>query len=311
MAGNGGTGRQRTLAEPSIAFRGLGLHSGKEIAMRMLPAPAGSGITFVRTDVATTRIEVKTANVHDTLLATTVSVGNVSVGTIEHLLSALCACGVDNIDIELDGPEVPIMDGSARPFVTILQDCGMVELAAPKEYLRVKEEISVTVEGGRKATFSPHPMAVWDVLIEFQQPVVRKTPQRRVFELSSNAVYLADIAGARTFGFVDDLDTMRSQQRALGGSLGNAVVLSRTEVLNNEGLRQPDEFVCHKLLDAIGDCYTEGRLILGSYVSNRPGHALNHELIRALLGTPTAYELVTAEQFSVLPDYGPLRASSL
>lgn len=303
--------QQRTLAAPTAPFLGVGLHSGSEITMRLLPAEVNSGITFIRTDRANATVRACTANVSDTLLATTLSDGDTEVATVEHLLSALCACGVDNICVELDGAEVPIMDGSACPFVTIIRDSGLVEQAAPKQYWLVTKPVRVEFDDGRSASFEPHPLPRWDVRIDFDLPVVRCTPQQRSFELSSNAAYLTDIARARTFGFMEDFDMMRENNRALGGSLATALVLDRTEVINEEGLRQPDEFIAHKLLDAIGDCYIDSHVVLGRYVATRPGHALNHSLMERLLACSDCYETVTAAQLSQLPDFGPLRAVAL
>lgn len=288
-------------------FSGVGLHSGAEISLRLLPAAADTGIVFVRTDVDVA-ISASTAAVTDTLLATTIAAGDVCVSTIEHLMSALCACGVDNVVVELDGAEVPIMDGSAAPFVTMIRDVGLSELAVAKRYWKVVTEVSVEMSAGRVASIVPYALPRWEIAIDFDQPVVRQTAQTRSFELVSNAAYVAEIARARTFGFMDDFDTMRDHKRAIGGSLANAIVLDRTEVLNEEGLRLPDEFVAHKLLDVIGDCYVDGHVILGKYVASKPGHALTHKLMQKLLEL-SAYEEVT--ELVTAPDFGPLAVAPI
>ena len=305
---------QRTVAEPSVCFKGIGLHCGKLISMRLLPAPIDAGIVFVRSDLnPVAKVRARAANVTDTTLSTTLEDGLASVGTVEHLLSAFCACGVDNVIVEIDGPEVPIMDGSAQPFITLLHDCGLVEQPAAKKFYQVQREVKVSMNNGRrKAALLPATCPCWELRINFSEQVIRTTQQFVVFEFTSQQSYVANIARARTFGFVRDLKQMLSSRRALGGSLENALVLTDKRVLNAEGLRQTNEFAAHKLLDAMGDCFIDGYLIIGRYVGELPGHELNNLLIRALLDDPDAYEVKTSTLgMPGMPDFGVLQGAPL
>ena len=309
---NGAGIKQRTLTSPTAKFRGVGLHSGKLITIQLLPAKADTGISFVRTDLDAYEIKASTSNVKDTLLATTlVSDTGVEISTVEHLLSALCACGVDNVEVHLDGSEIPIMDGSAVSFITMIRDCGLQELDEQKVIWQITKEVSVETKDGRKAKFSPYHLPSWEITIDFPQPVVRQCVNYRRFELSNNQRYIKEIARARTFGFMDDFDMMRDHNRALGGSFANAVVLSRTEILNEKGLRQQDEFVAHKLLDVIGDCYINAKLVLGHYQAFCPGHALNHELMTKLMQSPDCYTTIPVSSLTTVPDFGPLQVKQL
>jgi len=202
------------------------------------------------------------------------------------------------------------MDGSAQPFITLLRDCGLAEQDAAKKFYRILKPIEVSMDNGlRKAALLPAARPCWEMRLDFAETIIRTTPQHLVFEFTSRQAYVANIARARTFGFVRDLELMFSNKRALGGSLENAVVLTDNDVLNEEGLRQPDEFVAHKLLDAIGDCYIDGHLIIGRYVGELPGHELNNRLMCALLDDPSTYEVTQAD--SGLPDFGALQATPI
>ncbi len=305
---------QRTLSGPSPEVCGVGLHSGSAIRMRIVPAGCGEGISFVRTDInGGARIRLRAGNVGDTMLATTIEEGGAKVSTIEHLLFAMCICGVDNATVEIDGPEVPIMDGSARPFVLVLRDTGLAEQERPKRFIRIKKRVEVGLDGepGRHAAFEPAQAPSWSVSVSYRNPVISRTAQDFDHGLGDHAASVSRVAGARTFGFVRDVDLLRSRQRALGGTLDNAVVIDGGRVLNAGGLRQDDEFVAHKMLDVIGDCYTEGKLVLGRYSASMPGHALNNRLMRELLADEESWEDTEADAMDAdsLPDFGPLRAT--
>ena len=304
---------QRTLSAPSAKVRGVGLHSGKPIAIRILPADEDAGLAFIRTDLgAKARVTVSSKNVGDTLLATTIGKGDAQVATIEHLLFALCVCGVDNATIEIDGPEVPIMDGSARPFILLLRDTGLVEQKAQKRFLLVKKKVEVELEDepGRMVSFEPSMASSWKVSISYRNRVISKTAQKLDFDLRDHEKCVSLVAGARTFGFVSEVDFLRSRQRALGGTLDNAVVLDESRILNDGGLRQQDEFIAHKLLDAIGDCYVEGKLVIGAYTGRMPGHKINNLLMRKLLGDKENWEEAKSTNINgkfAPPDFGPLQ----
>ena len=282
--------------------------------MRLVPADSDSGLSFLRTDLEPkVTIPVRAGNVGDTMLATTLEAQGAHVSTVEHLLFTLCICGVDNAVIEIDGPEVPIMDGSAMPFVLVLRDTGLIEQEARKKFMLVKRkvEVELTEQPGRRAQFEPGQAVNWDVRISYRNPVISRTSQELEHGLVDHARCVSGIAGARTFGFMHEVDYLRSRQRALGGKLDNAVVLNERRVLNSDGLRQEDEFVAHKLLDVIGDCYIEGKLVMGKYKARMPGHELNNLLMRELLGDEDAWDEVSADDLDkdCLPDFGPLTAA--
>jgi len=271
---------QHTLKSEAV-LNGTGLHSGADVRMVLRPAPAHSGIVFVREDV-TDRDNVVPARwdyVVDTRMCT--MIGNkagVSVGTIEHLMAALRGCGVDNVIVALDGPEVPVMDGSAAPFVALIDETGLQAQDVPRRVIRILREISVEVDG-KVARLSPSDGSHFAGSIAFDHPSIG-VQERGVQLLNGN--FRHDIAAARTFGFLTEVEMLRKNGLALGGSLENAIVLDHDSVMNPEGLRHEDEFIRHKLLDAIGDLYLAGAVIVGSYESNRPGHALNNALLHAL-----------------------------
>lgn len=281
---------QNTI-KAKTTVKGVGLHSGHQIRMDLCPAPENHGIVFVRTDIrqGDNVIPALWDYVVDTQLCTVI--GNdqgVTVGTIEHVMSALRGCGVDNVRIEIDGPEVPVMDGSAMPFVEVIERVGLAQQFAPKRIIRVLKEVSVS-ENGKSVTLSPLEASGFAGEIEFDHADIGL--QRFEMQLF-NGNFKHDIAQARTFGFLHEVDYMRARGLALGGSLENAVVLDRTRVLNPEGLRFEDEFIRHKLLDAIGDLYLAGGPILGQYDGVKAGHALNNVILHELFSSPENWEYV-------------------
>ncbi len=288
---------QNTVHE-MITLQGVGLHSGKMITLSILPAEVNTGIVFVRTDIRTGNnvIPALWSNVTNTQLCTLISnEQGASVGTIEHLMSALRGLNIDNARIELDGAEVPVMDGSAMPFVQLIEDAGVEIQAAPRRILRILKEVSVE-QDGKRVKLSPSDVSVFGGEIEFDHPQIG----RQRYEVSLlNGNFKHDIADCRTFGFQHEVEWMRSQGLALGGSLENAIVLDKTTVMNPEGLRRGDEFIRHKLLDAIGDLYLAGYPILGAYDGTKAGHAMNNAILKALFADKSAYEIV--ELYDHLP----------
>ncbi len=282
---------QRTLARPAETV-GVGLHSGVKVTLRLEPAPPDSGIRFVRIDHhPEVEIPVTADAVSETRLCTGVGRGGVTVGTIEHLLSALAGVGVDNVRILVDGPEVPIMDGSAAPFVLLLLEAGTVAQHAPRRFLRVTQAIEVR-EGEKWARLEPFDGFRLSFQIAFDHPAIAASKTEATVDFAEES-YLQAVARARTFGFVHEVEQLQQMGLARGGSLDNAVVLDEYRVLNAGGLRTGDEFVRHKILDAIGDLYVLGHPLLAHYRAFKSGHALNNRLIRALLADARAWEWVT------------------
>ncbi|WP_457595878.1 UDP-3-O-acyl-N-acetylglucosamine deacetylase [Hydrogenimonas sp.] len=279
--------KQRTIAR-AVESVGIGLHKGKPVKLRLEPMEAGSGVIFYRQDMGVT-IPLSPEYVVDTQMATVIGRDGANVSTIEHFLSALYAYGIDNLRVVLDDGEMPIMDGSAASFCMMLDEAGVVEQPAGKEILRIKKPVKVA-QGEKYVSLSPSENAEFDFTIHFDHPVIARQHRRFTF---SKRGFLEEIARARTFGFLKEVQYLRSRNLALGGSLENAVVLDDTKVLNPEGLRFEDEFVRHKILDAMGDMKLLGRPILGRYEAFAGSHDLNHKLTRALLADPEAYEVVT------------------
>jgi len=291
--------RQRTLKE-SIRTTGVGLHTGARVELTLRPAPVDAGIVFHRIDLPKpVTIPALAANVGDTRLSSTLAMSGTSISTVEHLMSALAGLGIDNLHIDVAGPELPIMDGSAGPFVFLLQSAGVVEQAKAKRYLRVRAPVEIR-DGDKWARFEPHRGFKLDFTIDFPHPVFG-TENRHVIVDFAEHSYIKEVARARTFGFMQDVEAMRAAGLALGGSLQNAVVLDETRVLNAEGLRYDNEFVKHKVLDAIGDLYLLGHPLIGQFTAFKPGHALNNALARALLARPEAFELVAFETDDEVP----------
>ena len=287
--------QQRTLKTITTAV-GVGLHSGQKVELTLRPAPPDTGIVFRRTDLPQpVTIAVSATAVTDTRLASTISHLGAKVLTVEHLMSACSGLGLDNLFVDITAEEVPILDGSAASFVFLLQSAGIALQNAPKHFMRVLDTVEVSEGEGaaRKwARLSPHNGYKLSFEIEFDHPAVDATGQRVVFDTDGGS-YVRDIARARTFGFTKDVEAMRANGLALGGGLDNAIVMDDYKILNSEGLRYDDEFVKHKILDAMGDLYLLGRPLLAAYSAFRSGHALNNRLLRELLSRPDAYEVVS------------------
>lgn len=282
--------RQRTLKAP-IPCRGVGLHSGAAVAMTLMPAPEGHGIVFQRIDIIDRdpMIPARFDRVVDTQLCT--MLGNddgVTVGTVEHLMAALAGCGIDNALIALDGPEVPIMDGSSEPFVFLVECAGTVELDAPRRAIKIRKPITVEVDG-KRVTLSPARHYEIDFEIDFDNSLV----QHSALDVQLvNGTFKHELARARTFGFLEDVEKMRAMGLGLGGSLDNAIIVDGDVVLNEEGLRFEDEFVRHKMLDCIGDLYLAGAPLIGRVSAVKAGHQINNAVLHALFADPSAYAIV-------------------
>ena len=291
--------RQRTL-KTMIRTTGVGLHTGARVELTLRPAPVDSGIVFHRVDLAApVAIPAHATNVGDTRLSSTLALGGASISTVEHLMSALAGLGIDNLHVDVAGPELPIMDGSAGPFVFLLQSAGIEEQNAPKHYLRVRAPVEMR-DGDKWARFDPFAGFKLDFTIDFPHPVFGTESRHVVVDFAEHS-YVKEVARARTFAFMQDVEAMREAGLALGGSLQNAIVLDETRVLNSEGLRYDNEFVKHKVLDAIGDLYLLGRPLIGQYTAYKPGHALNNALARALLARDDAWEVVSFRADDDLP----------
>lgn len=284
---------QRTLKSITRAT-GVGLHSGQKVFMTLRPAAADTGIVFRRVDLdPVVDIPAKAALVTETTLCTGLSQGDAKVMTVEHLMSALAGLGIDNAYIDLSAAEVPIMDGSASPFVFLLQAAGIDEQHAPKRFLRIRDTVEVR-DGDKWARFTPHDGFRLRFTVQFDHPAIPDTLSTAEVDFSSGR-YIDEISRARTFGFMRDLEYMRDHNLGLGGSMDNAIVLDDFRVLNDDGLRYADEFVRHKILDAVGDLYLAGHPILGTYEGFKSGHALNNRLVRTLLDRVDAWDIVTFE----------------
>lgn len=281
---------QRTLKN-TIRATGVGLHSGEKVFLTLKPAAPNTGIVFRRVDLnPVVDIPAKALNVGETLLSTTLTHENVRVDTVEHLLSAMAGLGIDNAIIELSAQEVPIMDGSSGPFVFLLQSAGIVEQDVAKRFIRIKRKVEVR-DGDKVACFMPYDGFKVSFEIDFDHPVLRQSVQKASLDFSSTS-YVKEVSRARTFGFMKDLEYMRSKNLALGGSVKNAIVVDDFKVLNEDGLRYEDEFVKHKILDAVGDLYLLGHSLIGEYIGYKSGHGLNNQLLRELLQQKDAWEFV-------------------
>ena len=294
---------QRTLKSLTKAV-GVGLHSGQRVELTLRPAPPDTGIVFRRIDLPQpVDIVISAQSVTDTRLASTISSGNAKVHTVEHLMSACAGLGIDNLYIDITAEEVPILDGSASSFVFLLQSAGIELQDAPKQFIRVLKPVEVREGQGdavKWARLAPYEGYKLSFEIDFDHPAVDSTGQRVEFDLGSNS-YTRDIARARTFGFTKDVEMMRANGLALGGGLDNAIVMDDYKVLNSGGLRYNDEFVKHKILDAMGDLYLLGKPLLAAYSAFRSGHAMNNKLLRELLLHQDAYEVVTFEDEKQAP----------
>ena len=291
--------RQRTLKNV-IRATGVGLHSGEKVYLTLRPAPVDAGIVFRRVDLdPVVEVPAQAELVTETTLCTGLSCGPAKIQTVEHLLSALAGLGIDNIYVELSAPEVPIMDGSSGPFVFLLQSAGIAEQEAPKRFIRIRKPVEVR-DGDKFARFEPFDGFRLDFTVQFDHPAIPTAQSRAQVEFST-ANYIKEVSRARTFGFMRDLEYMRERNLGLGGSMDNAIVLDEFRVLNDDGLRYADEFVRHKILDAIGDLYLAGHPIVGTYVGYKSGHALNNKLVRALLAERSAWDEVTFTDPDLVP----------
>jgi UDP-3-O-[3-hydroxymyristoyl] N-acetylglucosamine deacetylase len=291
--------KQRTLKN-IIRATGVGLHSGEKVYLTLKPAPIDTGIVFRRVDLnPVVEIAARAENVGDTTLSTTLVKGDVKVDTIEHLLSAMAGLGIDNAYVELSASEVPIMDGSAGPFVFLIQSAGLEEQEAAKKFIRIKREVTVE-DGDKRATFLPFEGFKVGFEIDFDHPAFHGRTQSACVDFSSTS-FVKEVSRARTFGFMRDIEYLRSQNLALGGSEANAIVVDDSGVLNEDGLRYEDEFVKHKILDAIGDLYLLGNSLIGEFRGFKSGHALNNQLLRSLIAQQDAWEVVTFDDASTAP----------
>jgi len=283
--------KQRTLKN-AIQANGVGLHTGEKVYITLHPAEPDTGIVFRRTDLnPPVEIPARAENVGDTMLSTTLVKDDVRVSTIEHLLSALAGLGIDNLVIDVSASEIPIMDGSAAPFVFLLQSAGIKEQDAPKKFVRVKRPVTVK-QDDKEATFRPFDGFKINFAIDFDHPVFKQQTLNASIDFSSTS-FVKEVSRARTFGFMHDFEYLRAKGLARGGSLNNAIVVDESQIVNEDGLRFEDEFVKHKILDAIGDLYLMGNSIIGEFDAHKSGHALNNASLLALMAEKDAWEMVT------------------
>jgi UDP-3-O-[3-hydroxymyristoyl] N-acetylglucosamine deacetylase len=288
---------QRTLKNV-ISATGVGVHTGKKVYLTLRPAPVDTGIVFRRVDSnPVLEIPARSEFVGDTRFCTTLIKEGVRVATVEHLLSALAGLGIDNAYVDLSAAEVPIMDGSAGPFVFLIQSAGLQEQAAPKRFIRIKKAIEVR-EDDKWARLEPYDGFKVSVSIDFDHPIIQKSDQFSTLDFSVTT-FVKEVSRARTFGFLKDFEWLQANQLALGSSLDNVVVLDEYRILNDDGLRYEDEFVRHKILDAVGDLYLLGHSVLGAFRGHKPGHSLNNKLLGAVLADKSAWEIVTFEDAAV------------
>ena len=291
--------RQRTLRN-AIKATGVGLHTGDKVYLTLAPAPVNTGIVFRRTDLdPVVEIPGRADNVVDTTLSTGLSANGASVSTVEHLMAAMAGLGIDNAYVDVSAPEVPIMDGSAGPFVFLLQSAGIEEQNAPKKFIRIKRKVTVE-DGDKVASFLPFDGFKVSFTIDFDHPVFRDRTAHADVDFSTTS-FVKEISRARTFGFMHEIEYLRSKGLARGGSVDNAIVVDEYRILNQDGLRYDDEFVRHKVLDAIGDLYLLGNSLIGEFRAYKSGHALNNASLRALIAQPDAWEVVTFEDEAAAP----------
>ena len=291
--------KQRTI-KTTIQASGIGLHTGEKVLLTLRPAAADTGIVFRRTDLPEpVEIIASPENVGDTRLSTTLSSNGAGVSTVEHLLSAMAGLGIDNIYVDLDAPEVPIMDGSAGPFVFLLQSAGICEQNRPKKFIRILRPVEIK-ENDKWVRFEPFDGFKVTFSIDFDHPLFSEKGQVATVDFSTTS-FVREISRARTFGFLRDIETLRKQGLALGGSQKNAIVVDDYRVLNEDGLRYRDEFVKHKILDAIGDLYLLGSSLIGAFSGYKSGHALNNRLLRAMLAQTDAWQWATFDEEDEVP----------
>jgi len=290
---------QRTLRN-AIRATGVGLHTGEKVYLTLRPAPVDSGITFRRIDLPEpVDVPARAEYVGDTTLSSTLVHGDVRISTVEHLLSALAGLGIDNAVIELSAAEVPIMDGSAGPFVFLIQSAGIQEQSAPKRFIRILRPVELR-DGDKWVRFEPFEGFKVALSIDFNHPVFDNRTQWAEIDFSTTS-FVREVSRARTFGFMSQIEALRSRNLALGGSLDNAIVVDDYRILNEDGLRYEDEFVKHKILDAIGDLYLLGHTLIGAFQGHKSGHALNNQLLRQLIAERSAWEVVTFDEPQQLP----------
>ena len=293
--------KQRTLKN-SVHATGVGLHTGERVKLTLSPAPANSGIVFRRVDVVPmVVIRAEAHAVHDTRLSTCLGINGTRIATIEHLMSAFAGLGVDNAFVDLTSSEVPIMDGSAGTFIFLLQSAGIIEQSAAKKFIRIKKIIEIK-DGDKWVRFEPFNGYKLSFTINFSHPVFASTKQNVTIDLGEHS-YIKEVSRARTFGFMHDVENMRAQGLALGGNLDNAIVMDEYRIINPDGLRFEDEFVKHKILDAIGDLYLLGHPLIGAFSGYKSGHALNNALLRSLLADEQAWEFVTFNKTEEAPAF--------
>ncbi len=291
--------KQRTLNN-TIHATGVGLHTGEKVYLTLRPAPVDTGIVFHRVDLdSVVAVPARPENVSDTRLSTTLEVDGTKISTVEHLMSAFAGLGIDNAHIEVSAPEVPIMDGSAGPFVFLLQSAGIFEQEKPKQFMRIKQPLLVE-EDDKWVKFEPFNGFKVSFAIDFDHPILQSSTQVAVVDFSTTS-FVKEVSRARTFGFMDDLEALRNAGLAQGGSFDNAIVMDSFHILNDDGLRYKDEFVKHKVLDAIGDLYLLGYPLIGAFSAHKSGHALNNRLLRKLIAHESAWELISYEDETAMP----------
>ncbi|WP_035383334.1 UDP-3-O-acyl-N-acetylglucosamine deacetylase [Ferriphaselus sp. R-1] len=301
--------KQRTL-KSTVTATGVGLHTGEKVQLTLKPAPVNHGIVFRRVDLTPiVEIPATAESVHDTRLSTCMEANGTRVSTVEHLMSAFAGLGVDNAIVELTSAEVPIMDGSAGTFIFLLQSAGLIEQAAPKRFVRILKPVEVR-DGDKWVRFDPHHGYKLTFTIAFAHPVFTATKQHVTVDLGEHS-YIREVSRSRTFGFMHEVEYLRSQGLALGGNLDNAIVMDEYRVINPDGLRSDDEFVKHKVLDAIGDLYLIGHPLIGAFSGYKSGHALNNALLRALLADASAWEYVSFDKEEEAPDFLRLQLQAI
>ena len=283
--------KQRTLSNV-IRATGVGLHTGEKVFLTLKPAPVDTGIVFYRVDLdEPVEIKATTESVTETVMSTTIESNGTKISTVEHLMSAFAGMGVDNAYVELSTHEVPIMDGSAAPFVFLLQSAGIAEQNKAKKFIRIKKPLEVR-DGDKWVRFEPFDGFKVTFTIDFDHPIFKNSVQHATVDFSTTS-FIKEVSRARTFGFMDDLETLRKAGLARGGSIDNAIVMDSFNILNDDGLRYKDEFVKHKILDAVGDLYLLGHPLVGAFSAHKSGHALNNQILRQLLAQEDAWELTT------------------
>ncbi|HEC13104.1 MAG TPA: UDP-3-O-acyl-N-acetylglucosamine deacetylase [Acidiferrobacteraceae bacterium] len=291
--------KQRTLKNV-IRATGVGLHTGEKVYLTLRPAPSDTGIVFRRTDMdPVVEVPARPEFVGDTRLSTTLENKGVKISTVEHLMSAFAGLGIDNAYVDLTAPEVPIMDGSAGPFVFLIQSAGVEEQAKPKQFIRIKKAVKIA-EDDKWAGFAPLDGFKVSFTIDFDHPIFSDSVQMASVDFSTTS-FVKEVSRARTFGFMRDLEALREAGLARGGSLDNAIVMDAYRVINEDGLRYEDEFVKHKVLDAIGDLYLLGHPLIGAFSAHKSGHALNNKLLKTMVADQTAWELVSFDETSQAP----------